>query len=469
MESAEQPRLTPAQGAAPPKDAAVSETAIEFLPDADEIERRPLPPAARMTLYTLAAMVLIFLLWASLSEVDRIVVARGRLATPLPNIIVQPLETSIIQTIDVRVGQVVKKGERIATLDPTFTSADLAQLRTRHQSLDTQAKRLDAELVTGRAIPSGAPAGDSDTRLQARLAVEKQANYKAQLAKMNETVERLKATQLTNKRDQAVLDERVKSLLEIENMQQKLVDQKFGAPVRLHEAREKRLEIERDLQQARNKEAELSRELAATEAERNAFINSWRQKTMEELLTTQRDRDAATEQLQKAEQRSRLVVLTAPVDSVVLEIAKRSIGSVVREAEPLFTLVPLEAELEAEVQIDSGDIGYVKLGDAARIKFDAYPFQRHGTLPGAVHMLSEDAFRREAAGAAGAAAAAAGADAYYLGRVGLMAGRLKGLDARNRLLPGMTVTVEIVVGKRTVISYLLWPLTKSLDEAIREP
>jgi HlyD family secretion protein len=200
------PGPLPSAPAPAPADARAGETAIEFLPDADEIERRPLPPAARMTLYVLTAMVFSFLLWASISEVDRIVVARGRLVTPLPNIVVQPLETSIVQSIDVRVGQVVKKGEKIATLDPTFTSADLAQLQARHQSLDTQAKRLEMELAGGKPV---AGAGNADGRLQAQLAVEKQSNYRSQLAKMTETVERLKAVQLTNKRDKEVLDARV--------------------------------------------------------------------------------------------------------------------------------------------------------------------------------------------------------------------------------------------------------------------
>ena len=271
------PPSAPAPAAAAPaspEDARAAETAIEFLPDADEIERRPLPPAARMTLYVLAAMVLTFLLWASIAEVDRIVVARGRLVTPLPNIVVQPLETSIIQSIDVRVGQVVKKGEKIATLDPTFTSADLAQLKSRFQSLDTQVKRLEAEIAGSR--PAADEAGSADTRLQAQLALEKQANYRAQLTRMTETVERLKASQKTNLHDQKVLDDRVKSLAEIEAMQERLVAQNFGAKVRLLEAREKRQEIERDLLQARNRQAEIRRELAAAEAERAAFVNSWR-------------------------------------------------------------------------------------------------------------------------------------------------------------------------------------------------
>ncbi|MBL8485972.1 MAG: HlyD family type I secretion periplasmic adaptor subunit, partial [Rhodocyclaceae bacterium] len=392
----------------------------------------------------------------------------GRLVTPLPNLVIQPLETSLIQAIDVRVGQVVRKGQRLAALDPTFTGADLAQLRQRYQSLDTQARRLEQELgrpgrAEGRAGKGGA---DADSITQARLQEERQANYRAQLTRLDETVERLKAAAETNRRDQRVLEARVKSLGEIEAMQEKLLAQQFGSRSRLLEAREKRLEVERDMQQANNREAEIRRELAAAEAERAAFVKGWRQKAFEDLLNTQRDRDAASEQLQKAGKRSELVVLTAPVDAVVLEIAKRSVGSVVKEAEPLFSLVPLDAELEAEVQVDSGDIGYLKLGDPSRIKLDAFPFQQHGTLPGQVRTLSEDAFRRETPAAA---AAGPGADAYYMARVGLLQTRVKGMEARHRLLPGMTVTAEVVVGKRTVISYLLWPLTKAMDEAIREP
>ena len=103
---------------------AVNEPIVDFLPDADEIERRPLPRSAGVTLHLLAAALLVFLLLATFSEVDLMVTARGRLITPLPNIVVQPLDTAIIQEINVKSGQIVKKGERLATLDPTFTGAD---------------------------------------------------------------------------------------------------------------------------------------------------------------------------------------------------------------------------------------------------------------------------------------------------------------------------------------------------------
>lgn len=461
MEPADQPPVARAPDA---KNVARAAN-VEFLPDADEIERRPFPLAARVTLYVVLAMLLAFLLWAVLFDVDRVVMAHGRLVTPLPNIVVQPLETSIIKSLDVRVGQVVKKGDRLATLDPTFAEADRGQLKSRLRSLDTQSQRLEAELGGGKTADRNRPDGDS--RLQAQLSAERQANYAAQMSKIDETMARLRATIDTNQRDQQVLGARVKSLREIEAMQEKLVAEKFGARINLLEAQEKRLEVEREMQLAKNRQQELERELAAQQADKAAFTKGWRQKTMEDLLSTSRDRDTVNEQLQKADKRLNMVVLTSPVDAVVLDMAKVSQGSVVREAEPMFTLVPIAAELEAEVQIDSIDVGYVKLGDMARLKLDAYPFQRHGTIAAKVRTVSEDAFRRDANSAGGGSAA--GVDAYYLSRIGLGDAKLKKMPEQARLLPGMTLTAEIVVGKRSVISYLLWPLTKALDESIREP
>jgi hemolysin D len=462
MEPTNKSFIADAPSAKRPADEA---TVIEFLPDADEIERRPLPRTARITLHTLGLALLCFIVWATVSEVDRVVVARGHLVTPLPNLVVQPLETSIIQSIDVRIGQVVKKGERLATLDPTFTDADQAQLQTRLRSLDVQVERLQAEL--SRNAPVGKVATDADGKLQAQLTEERQNNYRAQLSRMEETVARLRAALETNRRDQDLLTARVKSLREIESMQEKLVAQQFGARVNFLSAQEKRLEVERDMQMAKNREQEVKRELAAAEAEKAAFGTGWRQKTMEDLLSTTRERDALVEQLQKAEKRHKLVTLTAPSDAVVLSIAKLSQGSVAKEAEPMFTLVPIAAELEAEVQIDALDIGYVKLGDMARMKFDAFPFQQHGTLPATVRTMSEDAFRRDSA--ANPAPLDPGMDSFYISRIKLGNGRLKNVSDKTRLLPGMAVSAEIVVGKRTVISYLLWPLTKALDESIREP
>jgi hemolysin D len=447
----------------PAKRRAGDATEIDFLPDADAIERNPLPRYVRLTLHVMAFAFFSFIVWASFSKVEKVVVAHGRLVNPQPNIVVSPLDTAIVKTIAVRPGQVVKKGDLLATLDPTFTQADETQLRNRLRSLDTQAESLRAEL-TGKPA-TGRATGDADQQLQAQLATERQANYEAQKLRMEQNVARLKAALETNQRDQQVLAQRHKSLAEIEAMQEKLVAENFGAKMQLLEARDRRLEVERSMVMGRNKDAEMQRELAGAQAELSAFTRNWRQRAMEDLLAATRDRDGINEQLAKADLRNKLVQLTAPADAVVLEIGKgASPGAVARGTEALFTLVPLNAKLEAEVQVDSLDIGNIKKGDIAHVKLDAFPYQKHGMLDGKVTTISEDSFKRDQV------RPGEGTNAYYLATVEWGPdSKLRKLEGGARLLPGMTVTGEIVVGKRSVMSYLLWPLTKALDESLREP
>lgn len=442
----------------PVKPAKPGKAVVEFLPDADEMERKPLPAYAQTTVYVMAGALFSFLLWASVSTIDTVIIARGRLVNPMPNIVVQPLESAVIEKINVRIGQIVRKGEVLATLDPTFSQADEAALRVRMQSLDTQIQNLEDEMggsVAGERMAGG------DTALQARLAVERQASFTAQQNKLAENLARIAASQQSNLREQKSLGTRLAALKEIEAMQEKLVAQQYGARLQLLEARNRTQEVERELELANSRETELAREYASARAEKQAFEKGTRQKTMEEMLIATRERNALSEELNKADKRRQLVTLVAPQDAVVLEMAKLSEGSVIKSAEAMFTLVPLGAPLEAEVQIDSQDVGYVRTGLPAHIKLDAFPFQKHGSLDAKVRTVSEDAFRRESA--------QGGLDAYYMSRVAFGTANLKAMDGKSRLLPGMTVAAEIVVGKRTVISYLIWPLTKSMNESIREP
>jgi HlyD family secretion protein len=438
---------------------AAAQLAIDFLPDADEIERRPLPRAARHTIHLLAAAMVCFVVWAALSQVDLVVTARGRLVTPLPNIVVQPLETSIIQSIEARVGQVVRKGDRLATLDPTFVKADESQLRSRLNSLNTQLAAYEAEL--SRKLPAAQDTPTQDGEIQSRLSTERQATYAAQLKRQNESIARLRSALETARQDERALVQRVKGLQEMETMTDDLVGKKLAVKSRLLEARDRLMEAERSRELAKNRQVELSRELAAVEAEKASFETGWRQKLLEEMLVVSRERDAVNDQLAKTARRKSLIVLTAPADAVVLDIAKLSAGSIVKEAEPFFTLVPIGDVLEAEVQVGSQDIGYLKIGDPVRAKLDAFPFQKHGMLLGKLRTISQDAYRKDGS--------SAGSDAYYSSRVEVTSYALDNMPAHARLLPGMTVTAELVVGKRSVLSYLFWPLTKAMSESIREP
>lgn len=451
------PSATTTPPAATPTTQPDRAWAVAFLPDADALEKAPHPSQVSATVYLLVALVVAAIVWASVFEVDQIVTARGKLVTAQPNIVLQPLETAQISQLNVQPGQVVKKGQVLAVLDPTFITADLTQAQDRLKSLNAEVGRMEQELA-GRPTGGGK---NEDERLQAQLHTERLASYQARLLQLDANIDRIQASMATNQHEAKSLAERVASLREIEAMNEKLTQQQFQSNMRLLESRQQRQEVERDLVAARSRSTELNKQLAEARAERDAFQREWRQKTTEALVAARRERDNVAEQVKKAERRSSLIELTAPVDAVVQEVAARSKGSIIREAEPLVTLVPVGEALQAEVEISAKDVGYVKLNDPVRLKIDAFPFQKHGLIKGGLDKLGQDAFTRTENNTE--------SGAYYLGRAALQHNELRNLPRNAPLVPGMTLSAEIVVGQRTVMSYVMYPVIRGLTEAAREP
>ncbi|MCR5258729.1 MAG: HlyD family efflux transporter periplasmic adaptor subunit, partial [Desulfovibrio sp.] len=141
-----------------------------------------------------------------------------------------------------------------------------------------------------------------------------------------------------------------------------------------------------------------------------------------------------------------------------------SVGSAVREAETLLTLVPLGGKLEAEAEIKADDIGRVREGDTVRVKVSAFPFQKYGTLDGRIRVISEDAFSR------GQEEMHKGdMSAYYRARIAFTGTESGTHGILKRTIPGMEVEAEIKTGTRSIFSYFVYPLVKAFDESIREP
>jgi hemolysin D len=436
---------------------ARKEKAVDFLPDADEIERTPIARGIPVTLYALLSLFVLMVLWAALAEVDMVVSTKGRLVSTTPNIVIQPIETAQIDSLDVTVGQVVRKGQVLATLDPTVVGADVSQLRDRLKSLEAQADRLRAE-IDGKAFGGRSNPHES---LQGSLDLEKLAGQRARVLRFDENISRLKSSISSNAVEIVSLERRYQSLKEIEGMNEQLVEKQFQSRRALLESRDKRLEVERELVSLRNRANEMQRELAGAEADKSAFIKESRQKALEELVSVQREKDSLAEQLVKADRRTRFISIEAPVDSVVLEVAKRSKGSVIREAETFITLVPLDAPLEAEIRINASEIATVATGDPVRVKIDAFPFQKHGLVQGKLTKLSQDTVNSDE-NLKGISSA------YYLARVELGVVKLRNLDKPLRLMPGMSIGGEIVVGKRSILSYVMYPVMQTRDEALNE-
>jgi HlyD family secretion protein len=437
------------------------EVGHEFQPDAIELEGRKPPIVAHAVLYTLLALIVVALIWAAVSKVDIIVTAQGKLVTDAQTVVIQPLETSVIRTIDVRVGQLVRKGEVIATLDPTFAEADVAQVKQRIASLAAEIARLEAE-QTER--PYKLQGGGEDAKLQLDLFEKRAAEHQSRVAGLRADIARYEADLKGTQRTQLVLKDRLASLKQIEDMKANLKDQKYVSPMSVLESREKRLEVEADYEAAVNKGQQLEEQIRQAQSALDTFTRGWRQKIVDDLVKARRERDALTENLNKAERRSALVELRAPIDATVLELNKRSVGSVAKEAEPIATLVPQGVPLQAEIQIPADEIGFVRKNDQVRIKIDAFPFQRHGTVDGTLTAIGEDSFVAD-----GGARGRPMTKAFYPARVGDLKSELKKVPADTRLTPGMTLVAEIKVSERSVLSYFVYPLVKAFDEGIREP
>jgi len=221
----------------------VDPKAVEFQPDPLAIEERPLPVMARSTIYVVALLIVSAFVWASLAKIDRVVVGRGKLITVDPLMVVQPLETAVVRTINVGIGDRVKAGDVLATLDPTFTeSAELAN-REKLNSMNAEVERLEAE-IGGGTYPSAQASRDSIyVRLQSEIYEHRQAEYWAAVAASDSDASRLEAALVTNRASQAGLRERIAVLGDIEKMRDELYGRSAGSLLNLLQARLDRLSL----------------------------------------------------------------------------------------------------------------------------------------------------------------------------------------------------------------------------------
>lgn len=434
----------------------------QFQSDAAEIEQRAPPRVGRITLYCVAALIAAAISFACVSRVDMIVTAQGKLITTRPNLVVQPLETSVIREIRAKAGDSVNRGDVLAILDPTFSQADLDQLRGRLAALDASIDRLRAELDGADYVVE--ETANADQVLQRRVYLQRRAAHGLQIQNYDAQIASAQANLKTAQNEELVLTQRLENMQSIEDMRNALMAKEVGSRLNFLLSRDARLEVESNLARVRGSIVDNIHRLDKARADQKVFAAEFLRAAYQEFVETLAKRNGIAEELKKAELRRQLIVLNAPADAVVLEIANRTVGSVVREAETLFVLVPRDEVLRAEVNVEGRDIGQVTVGQTVRVKFEAFPFQKYGTAAGEVGVISRDSFSPDAK-AEGARRSSA---PYYRVLIDLRDTHLRLPSERVQLMPGMAVMAEMKVGQRTVISYFLYPLLRGLDESIRE-
>jgi hemolysin D len=434
-----------------------------FQSESAEVQEDPEPAQTRLTLYTLAGLFIALVAVTVFMQMNRVVTSNaGLIVTTEPTIVLQALDPSIIKSLEAQEGERVKSGQLLATLDPTFAAADVSAATAQIASLEAEIARTEAELAHRDFNPPvGTTPEGAYMALQRAYFVERKAQFDAQLLAYNEQIAQNNATIRKLKDDLAHYEDRVKISQEIENMRASLAASQYGSRLNLLTATDQRLEMLRTQDFDRNGLSESEHQLASTIANRDAFVEQWNGQVSQELVTARNGLDTAQQQLTKAAKHKDLVRLEAPEDAVVLKLAKLSVGSVLKEADPFITLAPLRSPVEAEVHISAREIGFVRPGDSATIKLDPFNFVEHGTASGTVRWISEGAFTQDDNGNT--------VDPYYKARVVLTKVQLTGVPDSFRLVPGMTLTADINIGSRSVFSYIVRGLIRGVNEAMREP
>jgi hemolysin D len=238
------------------------------------------------------------------------------------------------------------------------------------------------------------------------------------------------------------------------------------------------VEEQHELKVQKRKLDEASAAIAAIGAQRAQTKEEFRRERYSDLVEAARKANGLGEDLIRAQHRAQLQVLTSPVDGTVQQLAVHTVGGVVTPAQSLLVVVPSDSRIEIEAMIENRDIGFVHSGQVAQIKVDAFNFNRYGLISGKVTSVSPDAITHDKP----ANKAQAGGDSdtendssepanqqlLYAARISLDGTQIQIDDRMVDLSPGMAVMVEIKTGSRRIISYLLSPLMKFKQSALRE-
>jgi hemolysin D len=450
--------------AAPP---AAGPEALDFSPAILRLQRDPPSPLPRLFLYLLLALIAGMLVWAIIGRLDVIAVAPGKLVPTSYVKVVQPADAGIIKEILVREGDLVQAGQVLVRMDASLSQADTRQIGSQLMVTGLQLRRIDAELAG--TDPEAQPEDDpvAFAQVLAQYHAHRQAHLDA-LGSERAALSRAEQGLMRARRDEAKLRETLPIYEDQERAWKQLVDEGFAGRLQYEERKRQRIEASQELKgQAHTIEA--ARASIQQSRERIAQIEStYRQDLYSERVETLARHQTHTQEWEKQAHRNELLELKASQEGTIKDLATHTEGAVLQPGTVLMTIVPANEPLRAEVWVDNHDRGFVHEGQKVRVKVAPYPFQKYGMIEGVVKTVSADANESQRnAGPEGQNTPPPPAS-QFRSIVELKAQVLEADGTRHKLMPGMQVDAEISLGDRTVMEYLLSPVTKAFREAGRE-
>lgn len=443
---------------------------LDFHPPLLRIQQSPPNPLGRRILWVLASLLGFVLAWSYFGRLDIVAVADGKLIPESHLKILQPPEAGIVRQLHVREGDRVQSGQVLMRMDTALNDADTKALEAEFQRKRLTLARIEAELADTPLDLGQA----SELSIAAEIEAQFQANRAALAAAQAEESSRLSRARM----EQAAAEQTLRKLEEVlphyrlqEEAFTRLTQQGFSGELMVSEKRRERIEKEQELATQRHivasaqaVVAESGNKLAQIHADYRRALHAERQEVLTHL-------DRLTEERAKLAHRRGLLELRAPQDGIVKDLATHTAGTVVQPGTVLATIVPQDETLKAEVWVNNDDIGFVRKGQAVKIKLAAFPFQKYGMLTGHVERISADASERNHPGgltpAEGVAPGVASHPAYKV-IVALDSGHLEMNGKEFAVTVGMQAVSEIRLGERSVIEYLLSPVRQAWHDAARE-
>lgn len=398
----------------------------DFMPDVQEFIERPTHPAGRIIIFTIFTLFAVAIIWACVGEIDEVATLRG-IVKPESNIkTVQSQNSGTITKIAVKNGDFVKAGDVLVELDNQNNEEQI-------KLLDVQIKLLsdESELYTKSLNDDEYDENEYSSQIVEIIKAEKQEYEtekqllisKIDEANINLTIAENQLTQYQNSLNQLLAELLPED--QTEYARQNVDRQQLNVD-------NAKLEVEN----AKN---------ALKESEQERKVNIYQkisdnQKEISELQTQKQLIEKSADQHQ----------IKAPTDGYVTELGLSTVGGVVANGQDILQIIPQDSELIIEASAQNSDIGFLEEEQPARVKVDTYSYQRYGTLDGTVEIISKNAELGE------------NGTALYPIKISVDSASNKKLE----LMSGMTVTVEVKTGRRKLISFLLDPIIKHVDEGL---
>lgn len=438
----------------------VAQTDLDYAADASAAILAERRPGRQALIWVVFFTVVAALVWAYFAEIDEVVKGSGKVIPSNQVQVVQNLEGGIVAELRVREGDVVEPGQVLLRIDDTRFGSSLKESRVRLLNLEAKAARLKAEANGSAEVPhfpqmvvDEAP---EIARQERRLYDERGQQLAASLAVLNE--------QLTQRQHQiAELGAKARKITQSLALTRKelqltqpLVDQGAISEVEVLHLRRQVNELRGELEETRSAARRLESELAESNSKIGELKLQRRQEARAELNEALAELGTLTAGNEALEDRVDRTLVRAPVKGVVNKLLVNTVGGVVQPGMDLVEIVPLDDSLVVEARLSPRDIAFVRPDLASKVKLSAYDFAIYGGLDAKVEHISADTFMNERD------------EPYYLVRVRTDRTGLERDGENLPIIPGMTAEVDVLTGKKTVLSYLLKPILRAQANALRE-